>query len=139
MDRYLIFVLLIVFASSQNSSAIDYTKLPFKKTFAKRTNISPVIDGLIDDDVWNLAIVQSDFLQTAPYNLVNPTYKTEMRILYDNDFIYISFNSLDPNPTNLRKPLGRRDDWGSVFSDNSDNIWIGFDTMDDNKNAFSFG
>ena len=52
--------------------------------------------------------------------------------------LYVSFNLLDPNPNRLRKPLGRRDDWSSVFGDNSDHVWFGFDTMDDNKNAFSF-
>ncbi len=135
-------ILFITFFSvilySQNSD-IDYTKLPFKKTFAKRIDSPPKIDGLINDDVWNLAIVQSDFLQKEPYNLAKPTYKSELRILYDDDFIYVSFNLLDPNPNKLRKPLGRRDDWGSAFGNSSDNIWFGFDTMDDNKNAFSFG
>ncbi len=133
-------ILFFIFFSSilySENSDIDYTTLPFKKTFAKRIDTPPKIDGFLNDDVWNLAIVQSEFLQKEPYNLAEPTYKSELRILYDDDFIYVSFNLLDPNPNKLRKPLGRRDDWGSAFGNNSDNIWFGFDTMDDNKNAFS--
>ena len=58
----------------------------------------PVIDGKIDDEVWSNAKPVDDFLQFEPYNLVPASVKTEVRVLYDNNNIYIAFENFDPDP-----------------------------------------
>ena len=134
-----IFIVSSIGLSNDNSNPIDISQLPFKKVIATRVIDPPKIDGKLDDDVWKDATVHSDFLQFRPNNLGKPTFETEIRILYDDNFIYLSFNNLDSHPEKIRKTLGRRDDWSSSFDQESDYITFGFDSRNDNKNANTFG
>ena len=104
-----------------------------------RTIEPPIIDGKLNDEVWAKTTVHSDFLQYRPNNLAEPTFKTEVRILYDDDFIYLSFNNLDPDPEKIRSTLGRRDDWTSSFGSSGDYIIFNLDSRNNDKNGNSFG
>ena len=57
---------------------------------AVRTNTSPKIDGNLDDAEWANAIVLDDFIQYEPYNLQSPSVETEVRVLYDDYYVYIA-------------------------------------------------
>jgi hypothetical protein len=57
MNKYIIlffmlFSLLFGFNTSNLDEGMDPTKLRFKVAMATRTESPPVIDGVIDDDVW---------------------------------------------------------------------------------------
>ncbi len=102
MRKYilLLFLTSISFADESKSRGIvdDYTKLKEKIYTSTRTDTPPVIDGNLDDKAWSNAVLLDDFLQFEPYNLIAPTVRTEVRILYDDDNIYVAFNIFDPNP-----------------------------------------
>ena len=52
----------------------------------------PVIDGLLIDELWgdfNKGNYINDFLQEEPVNMGGPRYKTLVKILHDNENIYI--------------------------------------------------
>lgn len=49
-----------------------------------------VIDGSVDEDVWFSAQEISDFHQIKPIAYSSPSEKTEVRVLYDSENIYIS-------------------------------------------------
>ncbi|HJO03882.1 MAG TPA: DUF5916 domain-containing protein [Acidobacteriota bacterium] len=105
-----------------------------KRTAATRTSTPPVLDGRIDDAVWELADVVSDFVQKDPVNRVAPTKRTEARVLYDDDTLYVGWINFDDEPDKIVANDMRRDatmtgeDYAAVF----------FDTFRDRRNAFGF-
>ena len=142
MRKYilLLFLTSISFADESKSRGIvdDYTKLKEKIYTSTRTDTPPVIDGNLDDKAWGNAVLLDDFLQFEPYNLIAPTVRTEVRILYDDDNIYVAFNNFDPNPEKIMVRRARRDDWRAGFDFNSDWVGIGIDSRNDDKTGFWF-
>ena len=72
-------------ATAQNNSGAAR-----KSIEAVRITSAPVIDGVLDDDVWALAKPITDFHQTRPGDQTPTSEDTEVRILYTEDAIYIS-------------------------------------------------
>ena len=80
-----------------------------------RTATPPVIDGRLDDEVWQTAAVISDFHQTRPVDHGPPSQRTEIYLLYDSDALYIGgrFYETDPKAISasiLKHGTGLRDD-----------------------------
>ena len=119
--------------SNDNSGDIDYTKLKFKVAKAVRISSAPKIDGIIDEVEWSNSIANESFLQQEPYNLADPTVRTQSRVMYDDNFLYVAFNNFDPNPEKIMALTGKRDDWSNSFGNNSDWIGIGIDSNNDDK------
>src|SRR5215216_6135367 len=69
----------------------------------------PVIDGKLDDDVWQKATVLKDFYQTNPGDNTPPSYPTEVFIGYDATNLYIGFRAKD-DPSRVRATVAKRDD-----------------------------
>lgn len=105
-----------------------------KVATAVRTQVSPKIDGYISEEEWKNAIPFSDFLQQEPIAGNNPTFKTEFRILYDEENLYIAVMCYDDEP---REIIAREMKWDGFISAD-DNIKILFDTFNDNRSAFWF-
>ncbi len=106
-----------------------------KIAYAVRTETPPVIDGIINDSVWNKAIPISDFLQQEPIPGTNPTEKTVVRILYDDKNLYVSFMCYDNEPNKIiARELKLDGKWSG-----DDNISIIFDTFHDLRHAYWFG
>ena len=61
-----------------------------KSFIVTRTNSPPTIDGRIEDVEWQQAMPISDFHQNNPQYREAPSEETVVRILYDDDFLYIS-------------------------------------------------
>jgi hypothetical protein len=112
------------------STEIDSDALRYKTMSAVRTANPPKIDGKLDDDVWSNAIVLNDFIQYEPYNLETPSVKTEVRVLYDDSFIYIAFENFDPEPSTIMDRISRRDDFEAIEK-NVDWVGFGIDSNDD--------
>ena len=124
-QKYTIIIFLLL---STNVFADDYqvenpNQLRFREMVATRTITPPILDGVIDDDVWSFAKQESDFVQFEPYNLSKPSESTIARVLYDNDNIYVSINNIDSQPDKITGRLSRRDRWMEAFGPHSD--WIG--------------
>mgnify|MGYP001489131526 FL=1 len=111
-------------------SEVDSGALKFKSMSAVRTATPPIIDGVLNDAVWSNAVVLSDFIQFDPYNLQAATVKTEVRVLYDNDYLYIAFQNFDPDPSSIMDRVSRRDDFEAVEK-NTDWVGFGFDSNND--------
>ncbi|MCX7874919.1 MAG: carbohydrate binding family 9 domain-containing protein [Melioribacteraceae bacterium] len=105
-----------------------------KTVTAVRTNMAPQIDGNLNDEVWNKAIPFSDFLQQEPIAGSNPSYKTEVKILYDENNLYLSVMCYDDEPNKI---IAREMKWDGFISAD-DNIKILFDTFNDNRSAYWF-
>jgi len=116
----------------------DPESLISKTTHAVRVDSPPVIDGRVDDDVWQAAVLITDLIQTEPDNLAKPTESTEIRIVYDDDAIYFAFRCYDSEPEKIMRRLARRDEWLEAGNDNSDWINIALDPQDDNRTGYVF-
>ena len=66
-----------------------------KTTGVVRTATPPVIDGRLDEDVWLLAGVVEDLHQTQPTEFAAPSERTEIRLLYDEDALYVGVRLWD--------------------------------------------
>src|SRR3972149_4099504 len=53
------------------------------------TDTTLTIDGNLDEPAWQTAQVVSDFTQREPDEGASLTERTEVRVLYNNEFLYI--------------------------------------------------
>ncbi len=90
----------------------------------------PVIDGKLDEAVWQNAAVLKDFYQIDPGDNIAPSKPTEVLIGYDPKFLYVAFRAFD-EPDKVRSTVAKRD---SIFQDD----YVGFylDTFNDKRKAF---
>ncbi len=104
-----------------------------KQYHAKRiTTDSPVIDGRLNDPVWNKAEWASDFKQSKPNEGEEPSQKTSFKILYDNNNLYIGIRAWDSEPEKIVKRMSRRDGF------EGDWVEVNIDSYFDKQTAFSF-
>src|SRR5581483_9060202 len=95
-----------------------------------RFDHAPIINGKLDDEIWNKAVVLRDFYQFQPGDNIAPTAPTEARIGYDARFLYFAFHCYD-DPQKVRATVARRD---QIFGE--DNILIFLDTFNDKRKAY---
>jgi len=100
---------------------------------AVRVERPPVIDGRLDDDVWQTAPPHLGFLQNGPTEGAPATQPTEVRIAYDGDAIYIGARLYEKDPSKIRRELTRRDNGGD-----GDVFIVALDTNHDHLGAFGF-
>jgi hypothetical protein len=91
------------------------------------------LDGIVTESAWLSAPVATEFTQRFPEDNAKSTQKTEVRILYGEDAIYVGFIAYDTAPDSILAPLFRRDGTQS-----SDWVYVSFDSYNDRRTAFSF-
>ena len=121
-----------------SKNVINPDSLRYKVAYATRCEVSPVIDGILNETTWKNSVVISDFLQLVPVEFDKPSEKTEVRILYDDNAIYISFLNFDSNPKKIRAPLTRRDAYMDGFNTVADFIGVAVDSRNDDFNGKGF-
>lgn len=94
------------------------------------------IDGLMDEPDWGQVRGASGFFQQFPMDSCLAVGQTVVRILHDEDYIYIGAVMYNlPDERKYVTPSLRRDFRGEA----NDAIVIVFDPFQDNTNAFQFG
>ena len=76
-----------VSASAQSEQALQHHRN--RSIAAQHATVPPVLDGLLDDDVWKDAEVIRDFHQVDPEEFAAPAVATEVRVAFDADNLYI--------------------------------------------------
>jgi hypothetical protein len=108
---------------------------PQDKTLqAVRVSAVPKVDGNLDDAAWKSAPVATDFIQNFPTFGMQASVKTEVRVVYDDNAIYVGAYLYD-DPSLVRKQLTPRDEEGQK---DVDFFSIFFDTYSDKQNGFQF-
>ncbi len=95
------------------------------------TGAVPVLDGRLDEAAWRDAPVVADFTQVLPVDGGGPSERTEVRVTYDADALYIVARMFDSDPTAIARRLGRRDSETS-----SDVFRVSIDSYHDHRTAF---
>jgi len=100
---------------------------------ARRTG--PItLDGKLDEPDWQAARPATDFRQAQPHEGEPATQRTEVRFLFDDDYLYIGARMFDTDgAAGIRTRLVRRD---AGF--NSDYVEIIFDTFHDHLGRVDF-
>ncbi len=93
------------------------------------------VDGRLDEAVWDEAEPATDFVTLEPTIGEKPRYPTKIRILYDDNAVYIGAEMFDPYPDSISRQLGIRD----AGEGNTDLLWIGIDSYHDLQSMFLFG
>ncbi|MEO9967109.1 MAG: DUF5916 domain-containing protein [Reichenbachiella sp.] len=102
----------------------------------RRTQEKIIIDGALNELGWQKADIADNFNQYFPNDSTAADSRTEVRLLYDDEFIYFSakmYNLSDHR--DYVTPSLRRDFSGNAI----DGITLLFDTFQDKTNAFQFG
>ena len=60
-----------------------------------------VLDGKLNEHAWKDAEVESDFMQYDPSAGAAPTEKSELRIIYNDDYLYIGLRAYDAEPSKI--------------------------------------
>jgi len=110
-------------------------KLDRKTITTTRIINPPKLDGILDDEVWKNAEIANNFVVFRPDNgvKVKAEYGTEVRIVYDDDAIYISAKMLDPNPKEIPMEFATRDNFSQA-----DFFLATINPNDDGQNPFEF-
>lgn len=95
-----------------------------------RFESTPVIDGQLNDPIWQTAAAFGDFLQIQPGDNVAPSSPTEVLIGYDAKNLYIAFRVKQPRDK-VRATVARRD---NIFND--DYVGVYLDTFNDKRQAY---
>ncbi|OGU34068.1 MAG: hypothetical protein A3K13_01360, partial [Gemmatimonadetes bacterium RIFCSPLOWO2_12_FULL_68_9] len=120
--------------SAQTAPPLDVEAAPRPEAVAVRATTPVVLDGALDEAAWANAQVLGDFIQARPDRGHPSTERTEARILYDDQFLYVGVELYDAEPDRLIIPSLEQD----FESGNSDIFGITLDTFLDRRNAFMF-
>ena len=93
------------------------------------------IDGKLDEAIWQGAATATDFITLEPDNgkPIPENRKTEVKVLYDNDAIYIGALLRDENPEKILKEITQRDNFGT-----SDVFGVFINGFNDGQQDFRF-
>jgi hypothetical protein len=106
---------------------------PARSMKAVRTDTPPVIDGKLDDACWSQADIATDFTDYRIEQLA--VEQTLVRVLYDDQNLYIAFECLEPDPNSIVGVERRYDQ--SLSSE--DSVVARFDTFHDHRCTYIFG
>ena len=101
----------------------------------KRASTPITIDGVMDEGAWEDAHVVDRFNQYFPYDSSEAKAPTEVRMAYDDDFVYCIAIMHNLGPREYVIPSLRRDYIGEAY----DGFTLVLDTYKDKTNAFVFG
>lgn len=118
----------LLFAQDQKNQDEDKYTIHIKKS-----NTPIKLDGLLDEDSWKAADVAKNFFLNRPYDSSFAKLQTEVRVLFDDNFIYVGAICYEPRDIYTVASLKRDFEGGT-----SDVFTATFDTFKDKLNAFQF-
>ena len=96
----------------------------------------PTVDGDLSDTAWEQAEVIGQFTQLEPDSGAPASERTQVRLVYDSEALYLSVYCYDSDPDGIvRNTLRYRDD--DVYR-KDDAIRIALDTFHDHRRAYVF-
>ncbi|MCH3883002.1 MULTISPECIES: DUF5916 domain-containing protein [Tenacibaculum] len=133
MYRIALFLLVILFFSGENYAQEINTNR--KKIDATRISNSPKIDGDLNDNAWKNAPIANNFIMMRPTNgdAEPASHKTEVKLVYDDNAIYVSAKMLAPDPSKIPAEFNNRDNIG-----NADFFMLMVNPNDDGQNPTMF-
>lgn len=111
------------------------TAVPGKSIAAVHTGGTAVkVDGKLNDPAWQKAGVITGFIQYQPMKGEPASFKTRVRVLADDNYIYFGVACTDPEPGKIVSRVSKRE--GDLTND--DSVAIALDTFNDGQTAYIF-
>src|SRR5687768_8275496 len=124
-------------AVAQQQPARAGTAAPSRSMQAVRRSGAVVIDGKLDESAWAAAPPSGNFVQSYPAPGKPAPDPTEVRVLYDDQALYVGIRMFDSHPDSIAAGLARRDATAAtgIYSD-----WVHLiiDSYHDRRTAFRF-
>jgi hypothetical protein len=114
---------------AQNSKSLEKVR---SYSLTRLNSSSPEIDGKLDDVCWKTGEWTGNFTQWIPKEKGVPSQKTELKILYDNENLYVAIRAYDNEPEKILRTAGRRDEF------KGDIVGVCFDSYHDHRTGFEF-
>jgi hypothetical protein len=126
MKKFIILVFTMLFYNSNCQKKI---------LKASKINHTFTINGLLDEPHWENATIAKDFVMLDPDNGTpeNVNRKTEVKILYDHQALYIGATLHDHEPETILREIAPRDDIGT-----SDYFGVFLNGYNDGQQEFRF-
>ena len=112
-----------------NRTAFSQTDKP---VYITRIDQPITLDGFSDEPAWQ-NVDPFPMIMYQPSFGGSPSEKTEVRVAYDDTYMYFSIRAYDSNPAGIRDNILFRDRFGS-----DDYFEVMIDTFNDNENSLVF-
>jgi len=118
----------VIFVMGLSASAQEKLQplMPFK------TDIPPVMDGKLDDSVWQKAPHETGFKTYHPDYGIDMVENTIVYYAYDRENLYFAFRCFDSQPDKIKASISSRD---NIHPD--DWICINLDSFNDNQSLYA--
>ncbi|MFC1575733.1 carbohydrate binding family 9 domain-containing protein [Gemmatimonadota bacterium] len=133
-SRLVVFLLMVALPSpllsqgGQGSASPDAERFP-----VTRASGPVVVDGVLDEAAWAAATPIPLPYEWLPGDNVPPPVETEVRVIFDEENLYLGFLARDPVPGEIRANLADRD---TPFQD--DHVGFMIDPFNDERRGFQF-
>ncbi len=107
-----------------------------KEIIAVEIGTAVRIDGLMNEAEWKTAAASGHFVQIEPLQGEAPNYDTELRVLYNRQFLYFGIFSRDSSG---KKSIRATDFKRDFDIRQHDQVGLSFDGFNDRRNAMAFG
>jgi hypothetical protein len=97
----------------------------------------PKLDGYLDDKDWEQTSPFTDFKMAEPNPNSQPSEKTELRVIYDRDNLYIGIHCYDSEPSRISGQTMAHDAFEDEHS-SDDLVRVLLDPFQDKRNAYVF-
>ncbi|TDE29693.1 MULTISPECIES: DUF5916 domain-containing protein [Flavobacterium] len=126
MKNHLLFCFLLISVFGYSQKKVLQTKFISEKI---------EINGKLDENTWQTASIANDFIMFDPDNgkAIPENKKTEVKVLYDNDAIYIGAIMYDESPDKILREITQRDNFGT-----SDLFGVFINGFNDGQQDFQF-
>ena len=101
-------------------------------TTTRLTTAKPVVDGNLNDACWETGTWAGDFVQWIPNEGAPASQQTKLKILYDDENVYVAIRAFDNEPSKIQRRAGRRDEF------QGDMVGVCFDSYHDHRTGFEF-
>ncbi len=98
-----------------------------------RATSAIIIDGVIEEDAWNVALELELNYEVRPGENIKPKVETKVLITYDATHVLVAFRADDPEPKKIRARYRDRDNMQG-----DDSVGITIDTFNDQRRAYEF-
>ena len=114
-------------------SLFGYSQKKVLQTKSTTENIT--IDGKLDEKIWESTPEAKDFVMFRPDNgkPIPDNKKTTVKVIYDNDAVYIAALMYDDEPNKILKEISQRDNFGT-----SDLFGVFINGFNDGQQDFQF-
>ncbi len=128
-------LLLVMGLAAPPADKIDYNTAHLGRRLASvKATEKITIDGRFEERAWDTAPIATDFIQSEPKEGEAATEKTEVRVLYDSENLYIGVHAFDSHADNVVISDLKKD----FSSSDGDGIEIVLDTFHDQRNGYQF-